>query len=180
MPRPPTRPSTFAPGCWLSPAPRAKPQLIKLGGSFSITVGSGAHDSHIVLAGEGVAEEHCELVPVGRDGARWRIEDLSNGAGLLVNRETIVAAELKAGDTIQIGEYELIFQLMPPTGRRFAAAPDQVPAPSSAKVGRGTLAGRAAAGQGPLGKGQPGKAKPAKAPNGRACHLPKLPAKARQ
>ncbi|MBN1514920.1 MAG: rhomboid family intramembrane serine protease [Phycisphaerae bacterium] len=62
--------------------------------------------SALLLPGTRVSRQHCVLVPTQ---AGWRIEDRNSTNGLFVNRRRVTAHELKVGDRVQIGEYELFY-----------------------------------------------------------------------
>ncbi len=78
----------------------------------------------LLLPGTRVSRQHCVLVPTR---AGWRIEDRNSTNGLFVNRRRVTAHELKAGDRIQIGEYELFYgttdATSPPAASSVRAAP---------------------------------------------------------
>lgn len=111
-------------------------QLIALGGCVPITIGS-AEGNRVILIGEGVGPSHCKLVRIDFGPSRWKIEDLGSQEGLTVNGELIGSRELQPGDTIQIGEYELRYNVAPaevPDADDLNAIPVAMPAGRAAKA----------------------------------------------
>lgn len=76
------------------------------------SVGRG-DDNEIQLPHAKVSKRHAVLRSAG-DG--WVIEDLQSTNGLRVNGEVTRRAELKHGDRVQIGPYELHFEAKAPSG----------------------------------------------------------------
>jgi membrane associated rhomboid family serine protease/pSer/pThr/pTyr-binding forkhead associated (FHA) protein len=68
----------------------------------------------LLLPGTRVSRQHCVLVPT-RDG--WRIEDRNSTNGLFVNRRRVTVHNLKPGDRVLIGEYELFYGTTDVTSR---------------------------------------------------------------
>jgi pSer/pThr/pTyr-binding forkhead associated (FHA) protein len=69
-------------------------------------------DNEIQLPHEKVSKHHAVL---RRAKDIWSIEDLKSTNGLFVNGEKTRLAELKHGDRIQIGPYELWFETKAPS-----------------------------------------------------------------
>ncbi len=92
-------------------SPRA---LLALGGRrLLVPPGGGivgrSHDCEIVLDDVGVSRRHAQLSPV--EGG-WTIQDLGSTNGVVLNGREIRAAELlHAGDRIELGSTELVFEL---------------------------------------------------------------------
>lgn len=68
-------------------------------------------DNMIQLVHEAVSKHHAVIV---HNGDAWHIEDLDSTNGVLVNGTRVVRAELKEGDTVKIGSFELIFEMNVP------------------------------------------------------------------
>jgi membrane associated rhomboid family serine protease len=100
-------------------------QLI-LAGAEPIEIGSDA-GNRIVLSGADVPHRAARVTGSG-DG--WRLEDLS-GAGIRVNDEITFARELRMGDVLRIGPYELEYA----EATRHAEANGTEPRPKAAAVG---------------------------------------------
>ena len=64
-------------------------------------------DNEIQLPHEKVSKHHALLRPV-KDG--WSIEDLKSTNGSIVNGKQVTRAELKHGDRVTIGPYELRYE----------------------------------------------------------------------
>lgn len=65
-------------------------------------------DKPICLPGTLVSRSHCRIT---RGGAGWRIEDAASTNGTFVNGARVGSHELKSGDVLRIGEYELEYAL---------------------------------------------------------------------
>lgn len=65
----------------------------------------------IALSGTLVSRNHCSL---SRTGRGWRVEDRKSTNGLFVNGKRVASAELKNGDAVRIGDYELEFTTSAP------------------------------------------------------------------
>jgi membrane associated rhomboid family serine protease len=87
-------------------------QVIALGGGGEITVGSEAGNT-LVIPGQDVATRHCRFVRLNSGLSRWKIEDLGSPTGVLINGKPASSHDLQAGDTIEIGEYELRYEAAP-------------------------------------------------------------------
>lgn len=81
---------------------RVGEQLV-LRGELAIEIGKLA-GKPIELPGNLVSRNHCKLV---RTGTRWTIEDQKSTNGIFVNGRRVSTAELRAGDVLKVGEYEL-------------------------------------------------------------------------
>ncbi len=69
-------------------------------------------DNDIQLPHEKVSKHHAAL-RCAKD--RWCIEDLKSTNGTFVNNEKVHLAELKQGDRVKIGPYELWFETKAPS-----------------------------------------------------------------
>lgn len=65
-------------------------------------------DKPICLPGTLVSRNHCRI---SRGGTGWRIEDAASTNGTFVTGVRVGAHELKSGDVLRIGEYELEYAL---------------------------------------------------------------------
>jgi hypothetical protein len=94
-------------------APRA---LLAVGGRRLLVPPSGgvigrSRDCEVVLDDTGVSRRHAQLRPVD-DGEGWTVEDLGSTNGVTVNGEAVTGAhELHAGDRIELGSTEIVFEL---------------------------------------------------------------------
>jgi membrane associated rhomboid family serine protease len=84
---------------------RVGEQLI-LTGDDPIQIGKVPSNA-IFLPAEHVSRHHCRLV---RETDHWRVEDMNSSAGLFVNGTRTAGEDLKTGDVLQIGEYELEYE----------------------------------------------------------------------
>jgi membrane associated rhomboid family serine protease len=99
---------------------RVGEQLI-LVGNEPIGIGSDAENSIALPAGD-VPIHAARLTPTSDS---WRLDDLT-GAGLFVNHEVTTARELRTGDVLQVGPYELEYTgAALPAMVAAAAAPQQ-------------------------------------------------------
>jgi len=113
-------------GLLIQKGPHHAGELVFLAGRLPIEAGKRSNkDLH--LEGDLVSRDHCRLVPTD---AGWRIEDCSSTNGLFVNGQRITGHDLKHGDRIRIGEYELTYlrvgaakRKAPSTPKEPAAAP---------------------------------------------------------
>ncbi|MHC4695946.1 MAG: rhomboid family intramembrane serine protease [Planctomycetota bacterium] len=83
--------------------PHAVGEQIFLAGTSPVEVGK-LTDADLTLIGSQVSRTHCRLVATD---SGWRIEDRKSTNGLFVNGKRIAAHELRHGDRIRIGDYEL-------------------------------------------------------------------------
>lgn len=83
--------------------PRQVGEQIVLGGAKTLAIGK-SDECDIRLRDEGVSREHCRLV---RSGYGWRIEDSDSKNGVLVNGRQAKASNLRAGDVLRIGGFDL-------------------------------------------------------------------------
>lgn len=80
-----------------------------LGGVQDITLGK-LPDRHIPLpGGNRVSRHHCTLTRVDFGPSRWELSDNKSTNGVVLNGHPILSQQLKDGDKIKIGEYELTF-----------------------------------------------------------------------
>jgi hypothetical protein len=71
-----------------------------------------SRDCEVVLEDAGVSRRHAELRPL--DASTWRIEDLGSTNGVRVNGRAIQGAHtLGAGDRIELGSTEIVFEVAP-------------------------------------------------------------------
>src|SRR5450432_1804575 len=92
-------------------APQETSARLHLGGVHEITIGKLA-EQNIVLAGQRVSRSHCKLLRLDFGPSRWEIQDNNSTNGLFVNDERVQSHELKNGDQIVVGEYELEFLVL--------------------------------------------------------------------
>jgi pSer/pThr/pTyr-binding forkhead associated (FHA) protein len=76
-----------------------------LGGAGPVEVGKD-QSRPICLPGQAVSRSHCRLAP-GEAG--WRVEDLGSRNGSYVNGRRVQAHELRDGDVLRVGFYELVY-----------------------------------------------------------------------
>jgi Skp family chaperone for outer membrane proteins len=74
----------------------------------SLKIGRGQHND-FVLRNDSVSGNHCVLNRT-REG-QWSVTDLSSGNGVALNGERVQQAELRHGDTIELGELKMRFLL---------------------------------------------------------------------
>ena len=95
-------------------APRHPRALLLVGGRRVLVPPSGgvigrSRDCDIVLEDAGVSRRHAEIRPTG-DG--WAVQDLGSTNGVLVNGRALQGiAELTAGDRIEIGSTQMLFEV---------------------------------------------------------------------
>ncbi len=81
---------------------RVGEQLV-LRGPADIEIGK-LQGKPIELVGNMVSRNHCKLV---RTPTGWRVEDLKSTNGLFVNGKRVASADLKTGDSVRVGDFEL-------------------------------------------------------------------------
>lgn len=74
----------------------------------SLKIGRGQHND-FVLRNDSVSGNHCVLNRT-REG-QWSVTDLNSGNGVVLNGERVQQAELRHGDTIELGELKMRFLL---------------------------------------------------------------------
>ena len=93
-----------------------RPTLIVISGpietrAFSLRVDDvvlgRAPDCDVSLYHHSISRRHARLT---RAGGTWTIRDLDSANGVLVNGEKFRAAELEAGDVVQMGPVQLRFE----------------------------------------------------------------------
>jgi|SRR5579862_4239974 len=84
-----------------------------IGGTAEIQIGKLA-DRNINLPGENVSRQHCKLVRVESRPSRWKIVDNNSTNGVYVNQVRVREQELKSGDEIDLGDYELKYSIIVP------------------------------------------------------------------
>jgi hypothetical protein len=94
---------------------RRMPRALLAIGSRKLLVPPGggvigrSRDCEIALDDAGVSRRHAQLRP---QGAGWTIEDLGSTNGVLVNGVPIRGAQpLSAGDRVELGSTEIVFEL---------------------------------------------------------------------
>lgn len=97
-------------------------------------------EADIVLGETVLSRRHCRIFRLER---RWLVEDLGSRNGTFVNGSRTTRAELKAGDTIQLGHIRLT--LLAPAVAPTSAEPSPPAAPSSVRKRRLPLIAGAAA-----------------------------------
>ena len=71
-----------------------------------------ANDNTIQLPDDMVSKHHAVLT---RTGETWTIEDLQSRNGVRINGQRTSRVELKDGDCVHIGPYELYFEVNVPS-----------------------------------------------------------------
>jgi FHA domain len=79
-----------------------------LGGIAEITIGK-LPDRNINLQGKKISRGHCKLTRIDFGPSRWELHDNKSTNGLFVNDQRILSQELKDGNVVRVGEYELRF-----------------------------------------------------------------------
>ncbi len=108
-------------GLLIKKGPHHAGELVFLAGSSPIEAGKRSN-KHLHLEGDLVSRDHCRFVPTD---AGYRIEDCSSTNGLFVNGQRITGHDLKHGDRIRIGEYELTYLRVGPAKRKAPSAPKE-------------------------------------------------------
>jgi hypothetical protein len=68
-----------------------------------------SRDCDVVLEDSGISRRHARVHPVAGE---WEIEDLGSTNGVLLNGVQVVGSEpLRAGDVIELGSTEIVFEL---------------------------------------------------------------------
>ena len=94
--------------------PRHPRALLLVGGRRVLVPPSGgvigrSRDCDIVLEDAGVSRRHAEIRPSGQG---WAVQDLGSTNGVLVNGRALHGiAELTAGDSIEIGSTQMLFEV---------------------------------------------------------------------
>jgi len=78
-------------------------------------LGAGKQPNFLVLAEEGVSEEHAKIT---FQGSHWTVDDLLSKNGTFVNGDRTVRSYLKSGDEIAFGPVTCIFKLPGSKARR--------------------------------------------------------------
>jgi membrane associated rhomboid family serine protease len=109
-----------------------------LGGCCEIDVGK-LPERHLALAGDKVSRLHCKLLRLDFGPSRWSLEDNHSTNGLFVNGQRVTSHELRHGDVVHVGDYQLKFltdaALFPPVPAAAPApAPGQPVCPSCGKA----------------------------------------------
>src|SRR5258706_3948184 len=89
-------------------APQRRGEQFFLAGAGPIEVGK-LPEKPLSLLGTMVSRNHCRFIPNKRG---WKVEDQKSTNGLLVNSKRIQAADLRDGDLVRIGEYEMRFNAL--------------------------------------------------------------------
>lgn len=76
-----------------------------------VTIGREA-DNLVQLPHEKVSKHHAVILPAG---GGWEIQDLQSTNGVLVNDHPVQRVELKDGDRVKIGPFELCFEVNVPS-----------------------------------------------------------------
>ncbi len=119
------------------PTDPTRQETFYLGGVQSIDIGRQA-DAPISLVGSQVSRRHCTLNRLDFGPSRWSITDHKSANGLYLNNHRIEEAELRPGDILRIGEFELIYHLAgAKSPARPAAHSVAAPAPLPVPVGGG-------------------------------------------
>ena len=84
-----------------------------LGGVPDLHVGKNP-DCHVVLPGQLVSRIHAKLLRVDFGPSKWYLENNKSTNGVYVNGAPADAHEMKDGDVVRIGEYQLVYQCAEP------------------------------------------------------------------
>jgi transcriptional regulator with GAF, ATPase, and Fis domain len=95
----------------ISPADGDDGEVVPLGDRV-ITLGRSA-DAEVKLAEPLASRVHCQLEPTG-DG--WKLVDLESQNGTAVNGDRVNQKMLQPGDTITIGDTDIVFEADPASG----------------------------------------------------------------
>jgi membrane associated rhomboid family serine protease len=115
-------------------------ERIFLGGVTDIPV--GRQDGICVhLAGAKVSRHHATLARVDFGPSRWSIADNDSSHGLAINDHQVTFRELKDGDVVTLGDYQLRFAHAAPVAASAAAAPSDEPTRPCPSCGRDLPAG---------------------------------------
>jgi RsiW-degrading membrane proteinase PrsW (M82 family) len=109
-----------------------------LGGVVDVALGKSP-DRHISLpGGKLVSRQHAKLVRLDFGPSRWGVEDTNSTNGVFVNEQRVTGSrELRDGDAIRVGEYELRYNVAAPAAEALAAPEAAASAHSaSAPLGR--------------------------------------------
>ena len=107
----------------LRSSPNGTKASLFLGGCNIITIGS-QKGTGLCLTAEGVSPVHCRLVRLDFGPSRWAVEAIAQAAPTRVNGRNVTRHELRSGDRVCIGPYELEYRLAAPVEVvPFAAAP---------------------------------------------------------
>ena len=74
-------------------------------GNSPLLVGKLAK-ANLQLVGKQVSRKHCRLIPTE---SGWSVEDAGSTNGVFVNGDRVKSQELSDGDTIRIGDFELLY-----------------------------------------------------------------------
>jgi hypothetical protein len=94
--------------------PRPPRALLAVGGRRLLVPPTGgtigrSRDCDIVLEDTGISRRHAQIRPAG-DG--WTVEDLGSTNGVLLNGRSVHGVEpLSAGDRVELGSTEIVFEL---------------------------------------------------------------------
>ena len=108
-------------------------QVMALGGLPDLQIGKSP-DRHIHLGGTGVSRAHAKLTRLDFGPSRWQLADTQSRNGLFINDEQVTEAELRDGDVIHIGEFQLLYLTKVPKRIMPLPAADQVSCPGCREV----------------------------------------------
>lgn len=92
-------------------------------------------DNDIVLDNAAVSGHHCKMY---ESGGTWFVEDLNSTNGTFVNGKKTLKCGLKAGDTVNLVKYSLVYQ-DETAAPQAAAAPEQPLPQQRPKTAQGAL-----------------------------------------
>ena len=84
-------------------------EQILLGGVADVSIGKSPERQIQLPAGKLVSRAHAKLARIDFGPSRWRIDDTNSTNGLLVNGQRVSSHELKDGDVVGVGDYEMRF-----------------------------------------------------------------------
>jgi membrane associated rhomboid family serine protease len=105
----------------ITDGPASVGRVLALGGVPDLEVGKST-DRHIQLPGSMVSRAHARLTRLDFGPSRWKVQDTQSRNGVFVNDQKITEAELRDGDRLRIGDFELTYVNRVP-------APPVVPVP---------------------------------------------------
>ena len=72
-----------------------------------------AEGTCVRLPGENVGNRHCLLCRVDYGPSRWKVSDSGSECGTFVNSDRVQDQELASGDEVTIGDFDLLYQVVP-------------------------------------------------------------------
>lgn len=142
----------FDAGLIITAGPEAVGTQILLGGAADLCIGK-LPERHFVLPGKLVSRLHCKLSRTDFRPSQWKVTDNHSTNGLFVNRQRVAEHELRDGDVIGIGEYQLEFrhfESLPSAEEDYELEPLPAPVPAVAAIASRPAVLTSVAGAGPI------------------------------